>query len=213
VLFESNAAMLGRQRRRLLLLALAAAALYVLHQHRESLPDLPSGGDPQQQRHRPHCRPNWGRDRALAAAHSTSGMPSLANLTELIVVAGHAVFTGHNFENAHQPTDTEDWTLLSYQMRQLPAFIEHVKRGVTLAQQRPNALLLFSGGETRGAAGPRSEAQSYWWLADADDWFGARASVRHRAHTEEVRKTPFWRHLILKLIVVPRQARDKHRKS
>ena len=28
-----------------------------------------------------------------------------------------------------------------------------------------------------------------------------------------VRKTPFWCHLILKTIILPRQARDKHRKS
>ena len=69
-----------------------------------------------------------------------------------------------------QPTDTADWTLLSYQKETLPAFIAHVNRGVQLAAERPHAMLLFSGGETRKDAGPRSEAQSYWWLADAHDW-------------------------------------------
>ena len=150
--------MLGRQRRRLVLVAVATVALLVLklRHERQTLPalsDLHSG------RHG-HCRSNWGRDRAVSAAHSGKGVATLTNMTELIVVAGHAVFIGHNFEAAAEPTDTADWTLLPYQMRQLPAFIDHVRRGVALAQQRPNSLLLFSGGETRGAAGPRSHTRS-----------------------------------------------------
>ena len=36
----------------------------------------------------------------------------------------------------------------------------------------PRALLMFSGGETRREAGPKSEAQSYWAVADAADWYG-----------------------------------------
>jgi hypothetical protein len=31
---------------------------------------------------------------------------------------------------------------------------------------------LFSGGETRKDAGPRSEAQSYWAIAESKGWFG-----------------------------------------
>lgn len=34
------------------------------------------------------------------------------------------------------------------------------------------ALLIFSGGETRKDAGPRSEAQSYWIVAESKQWFG-----------------------------------------
>ena len=182
--------MLGRQRRRLILGVVALLALLLVHHQRESLPDLPQIGLHGQGRHG-HCRSNWGRDRALVAAHSTGvGVLSLANLTELIVVAGHAVFIGHNFDAAAEPSDTADWTLLPYQMRQLPAFIDHVRQGVKLAQQRPNSLLLFSGGETRGSAGPRSEAQSYWWLADAHGWFG-QPDVRARAHTEEFARDSF----------------------
>jgi hypothetical protein len=183
--------MLGRQRRRFILAVLAVVALLLVHQKRESLPAIPGvalhGG-----RHG-HCRSNWGRDKALVAAHSaTSGVGILSseNLTELIVVAGHAVFVGHDFDDADEPTDTADWTLLPYQMRQLPAFIDHVRQGVKLAQQRPGALLLFSGGQTRGTAGPRSEAQSYWWLADAHGWFG-EPNVRARAYTEEFARDSF----------------------
>jgi hypothetical protein len=36
----------------------------------------------------------------------------------------------------------------------------------------PRALLMFSGGETRQEAGPKSEGQSYWIVADAADWYG-----------------------------------------
>ena len=80
------------------------------------------------------CRMGWGREAAVASARPA---PTLANLTELIVVAGHAVFVGHNFDDATDPTDVADWTLLAYQKRQLPAFIGHVRRGVELAAQRP----------------------------------------------------------------------------
>lgn len=178
--------MLGRQRRRLILGGTVAVALLLLkvYQGRQASDVHTDRGG--------HCRSNWGRDEALTATHGgDEGVAALANLTELIVVAGHAVFVGHNFEAGDEPTDTADWTLLPYQMRQLPAFIEHVRHGVTLAMQRPNSLLLFSGGETRSAAGPRSEAQSYWWVADAHNWFEAGPNVRARAYTEEFARDSF----------------------
>ena len=37
------------------------------------------------------------------------------------------------------------------------------------------ALLVFSGGKTRAAAGPLSEGLSYWKAADAQHWFGHEA--------------------------------------
>jgi hypothetical protein len=43
---------------------------------------------------------------------------------------------------------------------------------VELAARDQDALLLFSGGETRKDAGPRSEAQSYWAIAESKGWFG-----------------------------------------
>ncbi|MBA0751827.1 hypothetical protein Gogos_000725, partial [Gossypium gossypioides] len=53
------------------------------------------------------------------------------------------------------------------------------------------ALLLFSGGETRKDAGPRSEAQSYWTVADSEGWFGKEESVKWRALTEEHARDSF----------------------
>ena len=52
------------------------------------------------------------------------------------------------------------------------------------AASDPHALLLFSGGETRRDAGPRSEGASYWQVADAGGWYGS-PEVRQRAATEE----------------------------
>jgi hypothetical protein len=51
--------------------------------------------------------------------------------------------------------------------------------GVAAAAANPAALLLFSGGATRAAAGPLSEAVSYWSVANALAWFDA-PSVRDR---------------------------------
>lgn len=51
------------------------------------------------------------------------------------------------------------------------------------AARDPAALLLFSGGQTRKAAGPRSEGLSYWQVADAAGWFNL-TDVRSRAFTE-----------------------------
>lgn len=47
----------------------------------------------------------------------------------------------------------------------------------------PAALLMFSGGQTRLAAGPRSEGLSYWVVAEAAGWFN-KTQVRARAFTE-----------------------------
>ena len=54
----------------------------------------------------------------------------------------------------------------------------------------PNALLIFSGGETRRDAGPRSEGASYWQVANAADWFGY-PSVRQRSATEEAARDSY----------------------
>lgn len=40
--------------------------------------------------------------------------------------------------------------------------MDHISLGVHEAAKDPHAMLLFSGGQTRRAAGPRSEALSYW---------------------------------------------------
>ncbi|GAB5369501.1 hypothetical protein AAMO2058_001409800 [Amorphochlora amoebiformis] len=108
---------------------------------------------------------------------------------DLIIVAGHSTFAGANFEDADE--ESSAWILYNYQKRQLPAFLNHLKTGVELAAKNKKALLVFSGGETRLQGGPRSEAQSYWWTADAHKWFGHGHVARDRSVTEEFARDSF----------------------
>ena len=68
--------------------------------------------------------------------------------------------------------------------------MDHIRFAVALAASKPTSLLVFSGGQTRSEAGPRSEAQSYWTLADHSSWWG-EVDVRNRATTEEFARDSF----------------------
>ena len=111
-------------------------------------------------------------------------------LKTLVMVAGHAVYTSSKCDKA----EGEDaWFLEPYQKHpgQASSFVDHIRAGVEAAAGDDDALLLFSGGETRQDAGPRSEAQSYWNVAESKDWFGNRESVRWRTLTEEFARDSF----------------------
>lgn len=97
----------------------------------------------------------------------------------LVLVAGHAV--PHRFDRL----DSDDgWYLKHFQAGEGPFYVEHVRTGVETAARIPGSTLLFAGGQTDAAAGPRSEGQGYWLIAEHFDWFGIRG-VRERASTEE----------------------------
>ncbi len=98
--------------------------------------------------------------------------PAWADARHLILVAGHAVYTASS-RSAAAIRREENWYLEPYQRGQLATMLEHIKRGVALASSDNASLLVFSGGETRTKAGPRSEASSYWEAAAALDWFGS----------------------------------------
>src|SRR5262245_49133078 len=63
-------------------------------------------------------------------------------------------------------------------------YVEHMRRGVELAAGDPAAALVFSGGQTRAEAGPRSEAESYREIAAAAGWWG-RPEVADRTLLDE----------------------------
>eukprot|EP00913_Durusdinium_trenchii_P022217 g20876.t1 len=90
----------------------------------------------------------------------------LRNLSHLVLVAGHAVVMADSLE--HVLHRDSDWFLEPYQLHQdLPeALVSHIHAGVRLAAFDPTALLIFSGGQTRAAAGPRDEGWSYYRLAE-----------------------------------------------
>ncbi|RRT79770.1 hypothetical protein GW17_00000909 [Ensete ventricosum] len=99
------------------------------------------------------------------------GLYPLANLRNLVMVAGHSIYASTTCGKV----DSEDsWFLEPYQKNpgQAATFLAHIKEGVESAAKDKRSLLLFSGGETRKDAGPRSEAQSYWSVAESQGWFG-----------------------------------------
>lgn len=118
------------------------------------------------------------------------GTYPFAKLRNLVMVAGHSVYTSSSCEKV----DKEDsWFLESYQKHpgQAATFVTHIQEGVDIVANDDEALLLFSGGETRKDAGPRSEAQSYWTVAESKGWFGKPEVVKWRALTEEHARDSF----------------------
>lgn len=111
-------------------------------------------------------------------------------LQNLVMVAGHSIYTSSSCGKIEKE---ESWFLESYQKNpgQAATFVTHIQEGVEIAARDDSALLLFSGGETRKDAGPRSEAQSYWAVADFKGWFGKEENVKWRALTEEHARDSF----------------------
>jgi hypothetical protein len=97
----------------------------------------------------------------------------------LVLVPGHAVW-----DLQGDPAEDSSWFLKPYQNREPRYFIEHIRAGVEAAAGDSGSLLLFSGGATEAAAGPRTEAVGYWLIAGRYGWWG-HAGVRGRAFTEE----------------------------
>jgi hypothetical protein len=93
------------------------------------------------------------------------------NLKNLVMVAGHSVYTSSSCGKVEKE---DSWFLESYQKNpgQASTFVAHIQEGIEIAAKDNAALLMFSGGETRRDAGPRSEAQSYWAVAESKKWFG-----------------------------------------
>ncbi|MCB9644637.1 MAG: hypothetical protein H6728_16305 [Myxococcales bacterium] len=107
-------------------------------------------------------------------------------LTHLILVAGHAIYTSNDFTD---PTCDGCWSLQSFQTAEPAFYLEHIQHGIARTQADPSALLVFSGGQTRLEAGPRSEAQSYWMLARHLGWL--TQDVEDRVTTEEFARDSF----------------------
>ncbi|KAL8668030.1 MAG: hypothetical protein Q9202_000008 [Teloschistes flavicans] len=66
----------------------------------------------------------------------------MADLLErLIIVCCHAIWLGGP-SNGH---DEAEWAVESFQRRETPTFIEHIKTGLKVSSEEPNSLLVFSG--------------------------------------------------------------------
>lgn len=107
-------------------------------------------------------------------------------LETLILVAGHAVYRASDFA---RPQADESWILDAFQKGEPPLYIEHIRAGISLATDDRASLLVFSGGQTRGEAGARSEAGGYWLIAEhVLHWDSV---VRSRSTTEEYARDSF----------------------
>ncbi len=100
------------------------------------------------------------------------------DLEKLILIAGHAIHIADDFE---RPESDDSWFLQNFQKGEPPFYIEHIICGVEIATTERTSLLIFSGGQTRFEAGPRSEAQSYWMIANHFAWW-QKPSIRLRAY-------------------------------
>ncbi|KAK4704890.1 hypothetical protein P7C70_g1323, partial [Phenoliferia sp. Uapishka_3] len=88
-------------------------------------------------------------------------------------VPGHAIFTGCQ---ASQATSDEDWILEPYQKGgSVRTFIKHITKAAEIAVQDPEALLIYSGGQTRANA-DFTEATSYARLAKAGNIYSQYAT-------------------------------------
>ncbi len=97
----------------------------------------------------------------------------------LIVVPCHGIYKG-----AGEPHQDASWYLKEFQRGEGCLLSEHVRSAVLLASLDDSTILVFSGGQTNRHAGPISEAQSYWYLAEECQWWEMH-SMRDRAITEE----------------------------
>eukprot|EP00903_Cladosiphon_okamuranus_P005512 g5492.t1 len=106
------------------------------------------------------------------------------------MVPCHGVTVTESLEGAD--SRDEDWFLLDYQKgKDVPrALVGHIQGGLDELDADENSLLLFSGGKTRGPAGPKSEGESYFFVADHYDWWG-RPDLRSRASTEDFARDSF----------------------
>lgn len=122
-------------------------------------------------------------DRFAESASEKLRSPDWQQLTTLVMVAGHAIFTGSEWSD-DALDDESNWVLESFQKGQVSTFLKHIERGVQITANDSSALLMFSGGQTRVGAGPRSEGLTYWLVAEAKKWWGT-PEVRNRTLPEE----------------------------
>ncbi|CAM9249447.1 unnamed protein product [Scytosiphon promiscuus] len=111
-------------------------------------------------------------------------------LDHLVMVPCHGVTVTESLEGAD--SRDADWFLLDYQQgKDVPrALVGHIRGALDELDADENALLLFSGGKTRAPAGPKSEGESYFYVADHYDWWG-KPDLRARASTEDFARDSF----------------------
>ncbi|GAA6013637.1 hypothetical protein JCM10207_004798 [Rhodosporidiobolus poonsookiae] len=91
-----------------------------------------------------------------------------SNLKHLVMVPGHAIWQGCDASHA---TEDADWVLEPMQRGgAVRTYLKHIIKGVEIAVRDPEALLIYSGGQTRPHS-TLTEALSYARLAKAGNLY------------------------------------------
>ncbi|MGA2483735.1 MAG: hypothetical protein ABSF92_11540 [Candidatus Acidiferrales bacterium] len=100
-----------------------------------------------------------------------------SRLERLAIVPCHAVWN-----MSGDPFSDKSWYLQPFQSGEPPFYVEHIRSALCSAD--PKELVVFSGGQTNAAAGPRAEAQGYWLIAERLQLWASK-DVRSRSTTED----------------------------
>ncbi|RNF26961.1 uncharacterized protein Tco025E_00827 [Trypanosoma conorhini] len=126
--------------------------------------------------------------------------PTYRNVRTLIMVPGHGVLKSLS---ASDWKNQSNWSFEKHQLRDgvvLPfCFASHIRRALVLLKKQLNSsIIIFSGGQTSASAGPRSEALSYYILAEETNLFGlfnsaaqVRSVLENHVFTEEFARDSF----------------------
>lgn len=111
---------------------------------------------------------------------------SPSNLDHMVMVAGHAQLkafepSGDSTKDRAMISNVSVWAVKSYQNQDdIHLYLEHIRFGIKLAREDPNALLVFSGGATDKES-RWSEGYSYWKAAMVMGDFEAAEDIQDGA--------------------------------
>ncbi|GAA5974747.1 hypothetical protein JCM11641_007250 [Rhodosporidiobolus odoratus] len=112
-------------------------------------------------------RPEDYPGRVPASIRATLTSPH-SNLKHLVMVPGHAIWQGCD---ASRATDDHDWILEPMQKGgAVRTYLKHIVKGAEIAVRDPEALLIYSGGQTRPSA-DLTEGLGYARLAKAGNLY------------------------------------------
>jgi len=117
-------------------------------------------------------------DKIISKYYKNSTIPEIED--HLIIVAGHSI--GKSIKKISSRPD--DWNIKSFQTKEIKTFLTHIATGILIAKYNKKGTLIFTGGQTQESAGPFTEGQSYWYVANIMKWLD-NDDIRKRSTTEE----------------------------
>ncbi|KAL6636279.1 hypothetical protein LY90DRAFT_664265 [Neocallimastix californiae] len=123
-------------------------------------------------------------DKIIYNYYKNTTIPEIED--HLIIVAGHAI----SKTVTEIPTKIKDWNIKPFQTEEINTFLTHIATGILIAKYNKNSSIIFSGGQTQNIAGPLTEGQTYWYIANSMNWLNEKG-IRKRATTEEFAKDSY----------------------